>query len=243
MQACKSDMARLGCSQSPVFPLYDKLTPENIVTSLQQLFADLDSGITALEAATPDSWDALLDPYERLGDRLNMAWGVVEHLQVWPHALLPAWCPPGRMRHSCCPDLRTRTLHAVFPARSWACQHAAWLLCPELRTGTLHAGTCSTVRRGGCHLSASLLHAQEVKNSDELRSAIAEVQDDNVRLGNRFAESRQLYDAFSRMQNSTNLTEVQERIVEGILLTGLQGGVTLQVCELLSRQMPDIAAK
>jgi Zn-dependent oligopeptidase len=68
-----------------------------------------------------------------------------------------------------------------------------------------------------------------VKNSDGLREAIAEVQDDNVRLGNRFSESRQLYDAFARMQNSTNLTEVQARIVEGVLLTGQQGGVTLQV--------------
>jgi Zn-dependent oligopeptidase len=89
-------------SQSPVFPLYDKLTPANLVTSLKQLFADLDAGITALEATTPDSWDALLAPYERLGDRLNMAWGVVEHLQV------PAACP----HVSLVPCARGRWLHA-----------------------------------------------------------------------------------------------------------------------------------
>ena len=68
--------------QSPVFPLYDKLTPDNMVSSLQTLFGQLDTGITALEAQTPRTWDALLEPYERLGDALNTAWGVVEHLQV-----------------------------------------------------------------------------------------------------------------------------------------------------------------
>ena len=73
------------------------------------------------------------------------------------------------------------------------------------------------------------LATQEVKNSDALRGAIAQVQDANVALGNRFSESRPLYDAFAGMQNRTALSEVQERIVEGILLTAEQGGVTLQV--------------
>ena len=70
---------------------------------------------------------------------------------------------------------------------------------------------------------------QEVKNSDALRAAIAQVQDGDVRLGSRFSESRALYDAFGALQNSTVLTEVQQRIVEGIQLTAVQGGVTLQV--------------
>ena len=72
--------------QSLVFPLYDKITPENIVPSIRSLFKEVDAGIDALETSAVPTWEGLLDPYERLGDRLNLAWGVLSHLQVC-HAL------------------------------------------------------------------------------------------------------------------------------------------------------------
>lgn len=99
--------------QSLVFPLYDKITPQNIVPSLKGVFKEVSAGIDALEASAIPTWEGLLDPYERLGDRLNLAWGVLSHLQVCPtctasllaRALRMAdvvwrfapggWCPPA----------------------------------------------------------------------------------------------------------------------------------------------------
>ena len=99
-------MLPVGLLQSPVFPLYDKLTPDNMVSSLQTLFGQLGAGITALEADTPQSWDALLDPYERLGDALNMAWSVVENLQV----------------RRACPRRLAGVSHAAYQSRALRCE-------------------------------------------------------------------------------------------------------------------------
>ena len=70
--------------QSLVFPLYDKITPENIVPSLKGLFQEVDIAVDALEVSAVPTWEGLVDPYERLGDRLNLAWGVLSNLQVCP---------------------------------------------------------------------------------------------------------------------------------------------------------------
>lgn len=68
--------------QSTIFPLYDKLTAENIVPSLMNLFKELQKDIDELEASAPATWADLVDPYERLNDRLNLPWGIVTHLEV-----------------------------------------------------------------------------------------------------------------------------------------------------------------
>ena len=68
-----------------------------------------------------------------------------------------------------------------------------------------------------------------MKNSDALRAAVDDVQDDNTRLNNKFSQSKPLYRAFSQLRNATNLTEVQERILDGILLNAKVSGVDIQV--------------
>ena len=68
--------------QSTIFPLYDKLTADNIVPSLMNLFKELEKDIDQLEASAPATWVDLVDPYERLNDRLNLPWGIVTHLEV-----------------------------------------------------------------------------------------------------------------------------------------------------------------
>ncbi len=68
--------------QSPLFPLYDRLTADNLASSLTMLFKELDQSISQLEASQFTSWQATVDPFERINDRMNVAWGVVEHLQA-----------------------------------------------------------------------------------------------------------------------------------------------------------------
>lgn len=47
-------------------------------TLLEQLNADLD----ALEADVVPTWEGLVDPLERVSDRLGRSWGAVGHLKV-----------------------------------------------------------------------------------------------------------------------------------------------------------------
>lgn len=68
--------------QSPLFPLYDKLNADNLASSLTALFKELDQSISQLEASQYASWQATVDPFERISDRMNVAWGVVDHLQA-----------------------------------------------------------------------------------------------------------------------------------------------------------------
>ena len=81
-QRCYRDSAAPCNLQSPWFPLYDKITPDNLVTSLTSLFAELDSSIDHLEGSHYASWQDTVDPFEEISDRMNVAWAVVDHLQV-----------------------------------------------------------------------------------------------------------------------------------------------------------------
>ena len=81
-ERCCLDSAAPCNLQSPWFPLYDKITPDNLVTSLTSLFAELDSSIDHLEGSHYASWQDTVDPFEEISDRMNVAWAVVDHLQV-----------------------------------------------------------------------------------------------------------------------------------------------------------------
>ena len=73
----------ISCNlQSPWYPLYDKITPDNLVTSLTSLFTELDSSIDHLEGSHYASWQDTVNPFEEINDRMNVAWAVVDHLQV-----------------------------------------------------------------------------------------------------------------------------------------------------------------
>ena len=52
------------------------------MTSLTSLFAELDSSIDHLEGSHYASWQDTVDPFEEINDRMNIAWAVVDHLQV-----------------------------------------------------------------------------------------------------------------------------------------------------------------
>ena len=47
---------------------------------MTQLLEELNADLDALEAQASPSWEGLVDPLERLGDRLSFSWGVVGHL-------------------------------------------------------------------------------------------------------------------------------------------------------------------
>ncbi len=75
-------------------PRFDLIGPEHVNAAMNSLLEQLESNLSALEAsleaastgdrATPPrtstTWDDLIVPIERIGDRLGLAWGTVRHL-------------------------------------------------------------------------------------------------------------------------------------------------------------------
>ena len=65
---------------SSVFPCFDLIRPEHVVPALQQLLTELETALQQLEAQAQPTWEGLVEPLERLTDRLNVTWGIVGHL-------------------------------------------------------------------------------------------------------------------------------------------------------------------
>ncbi len=75
--------------QDTSLPAFDKIKAEHVVPGIRALLAALNAEIDALEANVVPTWEGLVDPLERVVDRLGRAWGAVWHLQVlsdnWHH--------------------------------------------------------------------------------------------------------------------------------------------------------------
>jgi oligopeptidase A len=69
-------------------PRFEAITPEAVSSEIPKLIAELSDELAALEqgleqamgAATALTWAAVMDPLQRLGERLRWSWGVVSHL-------------------------------------------------------------------------------------------------------------------------------------------------------------------
>ena len=73
---------------------------------------------------------------------------------------------------------------------------------------------------------------QAVKDSEPLRTAVDEVQPERVKLSLRLSQSKPLYEAFKGIKEGklwNQLSEAQQRIVDGELRDFVLGGVALEV--------------
>lgn len=61
-------------------PPFDAIKPEQVVPAIAQLLTELDQELTALEATVQPTWSGLVEPLQRIGERLNWSWGIVGHL-------------------------------------------------------------------------------------------------------------------------------------------------------------------
>lgn len=69
--------------QDAAFPLFDQVKAEDVVPGITALVGDLNREIDALEESVQPTWEGLIEPLERISDRLSRAWGTVSHLKVW----------------------------------------------------------------------------------------------------------------------------------------------------------------
>ncbi|MEO1559334.1 MAG: M3 family metallopeptidase, partial [Cyanobacteria bacterium J06632_19] len=72
-----SDNPLLKCSGLPPFT---EVKPEHVEPALNHLISELNEELTQLEANVKPTWDDLVEPLERLTERLTWSWGIVSHL-------------------------------------------------------------------------------------------------------------------------------------------------------------------
>lgn len=72
-----SDNPLLKCSGLPPF---SEVKPEHVEPALNQLLDELNEELTQLEADVKPTWNDLVEPLERLTERLTWSWGIVSHL-------------------------------------------------------------------------------------------------------------------------------------------------------------------
>src|SRR4028119_504236 len=61
-------------------PPFEAIKPEHVVPAVTQLLAELDEELAILEAKVTPTWSGLVEPLDRLGERLTWRWGIVGHL-------------------------------------------------------------------------------------------------------------------------------------------------------------------
>ncbi|WP_138500086.1 M3 family metallopeptidase [Nostoc sp. PA-18-2419] len=66
--------------QGTGLPSFAEIKPERVVPAFNQLLAELDQQLAALEANVEPTWEGLVEPLEKLTERLIWSWGAVNHL-------------------------------------------------------------------------------------------------------------------------------------------------------------------
>jgi oligopeptidase A len=61
-------------------PRFDEIRAEHVVPGVRQLLEELGRELDSLENSLEPTWSGLIEPLERMGDRLSYSWGVVGHL-------------------------------------------------------------------------------------------------------------------------------------------------------------------
>ncbi len=61
-------------------PRFDAVRAEHVVPAVRRLLEELTSELATLEESARPEWGSLVDPLERMGDRIGQAWGVARHL-------------------------------------------------------------------------------------------------------------------------------------------------------------------
>eukprot|EP00475_Leptophrys_vorax_P011584 TRINITY_DN18149_c0_g1_i3.p1 TRINITY_DN18149_c0_g1~~TRINITY_DN18149_c0_g1_i3.p1 ORF type:complete len:827 (+),score=48.43 TRINITY_DN18149_c0_g1_i3:34-2514(+) len=63
-------------------PLFDKIEAKHVVPGMRAILKEMESNLDELEKNVQPTWQGLVEPLERLGDRLSLAWGAVSHLNA-----------------------------------------------------------------------------------------------------------------------------------------------------------------
>ncbi|MBW4598428.1 MAG: M3 family metallopeptidase [Calothrix sp. FI2-JRJ7] len=61
-------------------PPFSEIKPEHVVPAVTELITELDAELTKLESNVQPTWSGLVEPLEKISERLYWTWGAVSHL-------------------------------------------------------------------------------------------------------------------------------------------------------------------
>ena len=75
----------LGSNPNPLLaygslPRFDAAKPEHVRPAVDEILEQAEADLEALEASAEPSWDGVIVPLARIGERLGFAWSIVQHL-------------------------------------------------------------------------------------------------------------------------------------------------------------------
>lgn len=65
-----------------VFPPYDLIEPKHVCPAMRSLLNKLETELVELETTVEPTWPKLVEPLEKITDRLRVVWGIVNHLSA-----------------------------------------------------------------------------------------------------------------------------------------------------------------
>ncbi|KAL6769509.1 hypothetical protein ACKKBG_A31305 [Auxenochlorella protothecoides x Auxenochlorella symbiontica] len=68
-------------TDSPL-PAFDAVRPEDVVPGIREVLARQHAALDELEKGLQPTWSGIVDPLERIADRMARAWGTVSHLKA-----------------------------------------------------------------------------------------------------------------------------------------------------------------
>ena len=63
--------------QGQGLPPFPDITPAQVVPAITELLAEANAGLTQLEANITPTWAGLVEPLDRLTERIEWSWGIV----------------------------------------------------------------------------------------------------------------------------------------------------------------------
>ena len=172
---------RLSANENPLlepapYPAFDRIGPQHVAPAMRQILDDLEAELEHLEAHAQPTWEGLVEPLERLGDRLRVSWGIVGHLMGVKNSeeLRAAYeeMQPAIVQFS----MRLGQSRAVFQALQGLRNGAAWQDCD------------ATQRR----IVEVLLRDAELSGvglEGEKRERFNAIQQESAELGTRFSNN------------------------------------------------------
>lgn len=61
-------------------PPFEQITPEHVVPGMTQLLSELEQELATLETDVKPTWTGLVEPLQKLQERLTWSWGIIGHL-------------------------------------------------------------------------------------------------------------------------------------------------------------------
>jgi oligopeptidase A len=82
-KSCKNPECKM--TENPLLigkglPPFNEIRPEQVVSGITALLAALETELTQLETTVTPTWPGLVEPLDRIRERLGWSWGVISHL-------------------------------------------------------------------------------------------------------------------------------------------------------------------